>query len=157
MAPQCHPSVTTASFLLQPSFPASPPTSFAPVSAPFNIFRSRFTIPEIKRKIYSASHVRACEPRRPAQHDRMGIHFAEPFSFWPFAVHSFFEREQKEKKRRKKEYFVFPYLCFPFFFSRRFHRGNERSNDRIFPLTGNNSILFDRIFTEMWKERKKRE
>lgn len=68
-----------------------------------------------------------------------------------------FLSESKRKKKEEKRIFRFSISLFSFFFSRRFHRGNERSNDRIFPLTGNNSILFDRVFTEMWKERKKRE
>lgn len=53
-----------------------------------------------------------------------------------------FLSESKRKKKEEKRIFRFSISLFSFFFSRRFHRGNERSNDRIFPLTGN-SILFD--------------
>lgn len=61
----------------------------------------------------------------------------------------FLSESKRKKKGGKKNISFFHISVFLFFFSRRFHRGNERSNDRIFPLTGNNSILFDRVFTEM--------
>ena len=93
-----------------------------PPCVPFNIFRSRFTIPEIKRKFIVHCMSGHEHRRRPAQHDRMGIHFAEPFSFWPFAAHSFFELKKKKKKKKKKKIKIFYFFLSPsvfFFFSRQ--------------------------------------
>lgn len=145
MAPQCHPSVTA--FPLQPSF--SPSSPFPP-SAPFNIFRSRFTIPEIKRKIYSASHVRALRTTPTGTTRPNGNSFRR--SFWPFAVHSFFEREQKERKRKKRRIFHFSIpLCFSFFFFFSSVRKWKIERSNLPVKTHNNYIyIFDTISIEFF-------
>lgn len=68
----------------------------------------------------------------------------------------FLSESKRKKKGGKKNISFFHISVFLFFFLVGF---TAETKDRTieFPLTGNNSILFDRVFTEMWKERKKRE
>lgn len=117
MAPQCHPSVTTASFLLQPSFPASPPPPpSSPSPLPLIFFVLVSQSPRLKGKFIvhrMSGHANHADRRNTTEWEFISQNLLA-FDLSRFT--RFLSESKRKKKGGKKNISFFHISVFLFFF-----------------------------------------